>query len=271
MGETNGDGAPLTVPAMAQALRTLGLAPGDLVMVHASLSSLGYVVGGAESCIRALLQVLGPQGTLAMPGFSGETSDPADWTDPPFAPEHLELVRDHVPVFEPAITPTLGMGAIAEAFRTWPGVVRSPHPQVSVCALGPLSERLCFPHDWAWGEGAGSPFERLCTLGGRLLLLGVGFNRATLLHYAESRVPHGRRKTRRFPARDAAGRRYWAEAPDVGDDLNTHFPAIGQAARAAGLGAYGRVGAADCTLVEAAALADVATDYLSAALRPEAG
>jgi aminoglycoside 3-N-acetyltransferase len=246
-------------------LAALGVRFGGVLMVHSSLSRVGYVLGGAQTCVRALLRALGPEGTLVMPAFSGQVSDPADWPDLRFDAAFLELAREEVPVFHPETTPT-AMGAIPETFRTWPGVLRGAHPQVSVCALGPRAAEIVEPHDWAWGEGAGTPFERLYAMDAQLLLLGVGFNRATLLHFAESRVPHGRRKVRRFPYVEPDGSRGWAEVPDVGDDLNTHFPAIGEAVHAKGLATVGRVGQAPCSLVSARILVDFATDYLSAAL-----
>ena len=123
------------------------------------------------------------------------------------------------------------------------------------------------PHDPAWGQGQGSPFDRLYQLDSRLLLIGVDFNRATLLHYAESRVPHGRRKVRHIP--DEAGDRRWITVPDVGDDLNTYFPQIGEVIRQEGLAAIGMVGNAECVLMSARALVDRAETFLSRALEPK--
>jgi aminoglycoside 3-N-acetyltransferase len=254
----------VTTADLARDLRALGVAGRGVLMVHSSLSSLGRVLGGAPAVVRALLTVLGPGGTLVMPTFSPEVSDPACWTDWTLSGDELERARAEVPAFDPETTPTT-MGAIPETFRRWPGAVRGPHPQVSVCARGPQAVEVVTPHALEWGQGAGSPFERLAAMDAGLLLLGVGFNRATLLHYAESLVPHGRRKTRRIPVGEGAARR-WAEAPCVGDDLNTHFPAIGAAYLAAGRARTGRVGEADAVFASAADLVDFAADYLTNAL-----
>ena len=253
-----------TSARVAADLQRLGVRSGQLLMVHSSLSKIGYVLGGAQAIVRALIEVLGPDGTLVMPAFSPEVSDPATWSDRRFDGDDLEVARDHVPAFDPAVTPT-SMGAIAETFRTWPGVVRSPHPQVSVTARGPLAARITTPHAIAWGQGPGSPFEQLYEFDATLLLLGVGFNRATLLHFAESRVPHGRRKTRRIPV-DQGGVRRWISAPDVGDDLNTYFPRIGEEFVSAGHASTGLVGQAGSTLASSRAVVGFATDFLSKAL-----
>jgi aminoglycoside 3-N-acetyltransferase len=253
-----------TNASVAADLRRLGVKGGQLLMVHSSLSKVGYVLGGAQTVVRALIEVLGPDGTLVMPAFSPEVSDPAGWSDRQFGDDDLERARDHVPTFNPAVTPT-SMGAIAETFRTWPGVVRSAHPQVSVTAHGPLAKRITTPHAIAWGQGAGSPFERLFQLDATLLLLGVGFNRATFLHFAESRVPHGRRKTRRIPT-EQDGVRRWLSAPDVGDDLNTYFPRIGEEFLKIRHASAGHVGEAGSTLTSSRALVNFATDFLSKAL-----
>lgn len=251
----------VTTADLARDLRALGVPEGGVLMVHSSLSSLGRVLGGAPAVVRALLAALGPDGTLAMPAFSPEVSDPARWAGWSLSGEELERARAHVPAFDPGTTPTT-MGTIPETLRRWPGTVRGPHPQVSVCALGPRAAEIVAPHALEWGQGAGSPFERLAAMGASLLLLGVGFNRAALLHYAESRVPHGRRKTRRIPFGEGAARR-WVEAPCVGDDLNTHFPAIGAAYLAAGRARTGKVGAAGAVFASAADLVDFAADYFT--------
>ena len=45
------------------AFRKLGMQPGMTVMVHTSLSSMGYVCGGAPTVIEALLETVGSEGT----------------------------------------------------------------------------------------------------------------------------------------------------------------------------------------------------------------
>ena len=218
------------------------------------------MVGGAHTCIQALLDSVGQSGTLVVPAFSPAVleSEAGEATS--------DDANPGAAVFDPATTPT-SLGAIPEAFRTWAGVVRSEHPHVSVCAKGVNAGKIVAPHDLAWGQGAGSPFERLYEMDARLLLLGVGFNRATLLHYAESRVPHGRRKTRHLPVGDGE----WVDVPDVGDDLDTHFPAIGRAVLREGLANVGRVGEADCALVSSRLLVDRAVSFLSDALSVQGG
>lgn len=266
--EEDGTGGPeprlVTLPDLVDDLRALGAGCGEVLMVHSSLRSLGHVLGGAPTVVRALLAALGEEGTLVMPAFSPEVSDPASWSDPAFPAGWIERARAQVPAYDPDTTPT-SMGAVPETFRRWPGARRSPHPQVSVCARGPRWAEVLFPHALAWGEGAGSPFERLAAMDAGLLLPGVGFNRATLLHYAESLVPHGRRKVRRVPAGDGA-ERSWVEAPDVGDDLDTHFPAIGAAFLAEGRARQGRVGGADAVLASARDLTAFASAHLARAL-----
>ena len=98
----------------------------------------------------------------------------------------------------------------------------------------------------------------------------MGFNRATPLRYAESLVPDRREKVRRVPVGDGPERR-WLEAPDVGDDLNTHFPAIGAAYFAQGRARTGKVGAADAVLASADDLVPFASSYLAGALGLSAG
>jgi aminoglycoside 3-N-acetyltransferase len=254
----------VALPDLVADLRALGMGEGQTLMVHSSLRSIGYVLGGAATVVRALVAALGDRGTLVMPAFSPEVSDPAGWSKPALQAAWIERARAQVPAYDADTTPT-SMGAIPETFRRWPGVRRGPHPQVSICAHGPRAAEIVAPHAPAWGEGAGSPFERLAEMDAGLLLLGVGFNRAALLHYAESLVPHGRRKVRRVPVGDGA-ERSWVEAPDVGDDLDTQFPAIGAAFLAEGRARQGRVGGAEAVLASARDLAAFASAYLARAL-----
>ena len=63
--------------------RKIGIDKGMNLIVHSSLSSLGYVVNGANDVIDALLETIGKDGTLMMPSHTGDKTDPADWKNPP--------------------------------------------------------------------------------------------------------------------------------------------------------------------------------------------
>jgi aminoglycoside 3-N-acetyltransferase len=126
---------PNTLSSLGRDLSDLGLQADMTVMVHSSLGRVGWTVGGPVTVIRALLEALGAARTLVMPAESPYVSDPSTWKDPHVLPEWYETIRENLPVFDPLTTPTT-MGAIAEAFRTFPGTQRSNHPLVSVCANG---------------------------------------------------------------------------------------------------------------------------------------
>jgi aminoglycoside 3-N-acetyltransferase len=182
---------PNTFDSLVQEFSALGVIAGMTVMVHSSLGRVGWTVGGPVTMIRALLETVGPDGTLVMPAESPSVSDPRGWTDDRVKAEWHDTIRAHLPVFDPLTTPTT-MGAVAEAFRTFPGTARSNHPLVSVCANGRFAEEITKHHELSFCEGPGTPFEKLYNLDASTLLLGVGFDRCTSLHYAESLVPSRR-------------------------------------------------------------------------------
>lgn len=224
-------------------------------MVHASLSSVGRVAGGANAIITALLDVLGEDGTLVMPTFRSSVSAPG-LTDI-LPPDLIEEARALTPPYDADTTPS-EMGLITETFRTWPGVLRSPHPTSSIAAHGPLAERLVARHAPAWATGRDSPFDILHEVDAQLLLLGVGFNRLSMLHYAETLIPNGRRKTRLVPLNGEV-----VAYPDTGDDLDTHFPKIGDAAVKEGVAKAGQVGNARCYLMASRPIVALARKYLA--------
>lgn len=255
---------PVTGPTLTRDLASLGVAPGTTLTVHSSLRSLGFVVGGPPTVVRSLLEALGPDGTLVMPAATPQCADPATWSSPRLPEEWLDEVRHHLPLFDVQTTPT-SLGAIPETFRTWPGTRRSDHPLESVCARGPRAEEITSVHPLEFSEGHGGPFGRLHDLESRILLLGVGFNRCTALHYAESLAPKRRETTVRFPMLDG-DQRVWREVPNVADDLDTHFPRIGEEVLATGRARRGRVGQADAILVDMRDLVDLAVGYFERVL-----
>lgn len=151
------------------ALRSLEIAPGEMLMVHCSLRSFGRVEGGADTVIQALRDAVGPNGIVAMPAFTncieGGTGGPFDPHTTPVAP---------------------WISAVAERFRTLPDTLRSIHPTHSVCAAGKnaaafLSQNEpydCFAADGPWGC--------LKDDGGKILLIGSAVGSNTFLHACEA-------------------------------------------------------------------------------------
>ncbi|HMO55911.1 MAG TPA: AAC(3) family N-acetyltransferase [Roseiflexaceae bacterium] len=176
---------PLTIDSLAKSFRACGVQIGQTIIVHTSLRSLGWVIGGAQAYIQALLQAVGTSGTLMMPTQSWRNLDPESGAHPG-VPEHWwPLIRVQWPAYDPATTPTNGMGVVAELFRTWPGARRSQHPTRSFAAIGPNAERLLATHALEEPFGEDSPVGQLYALDGSILLVGVDHESNTSLHLAE--------------------------------------------------------------------------------------
>ena len=129
-------GLPHTRASLAQDFADLGFRNGQTVIWHSSLSSLGWVIGGANAVILAMRDVLGDEGTLMIPTHSSANSEPSHWQNPPVPETWWQLVRDHTPAFDPATTQTRQLGIIVELVRTLEGAQRSNHPAHSFAAVG---------------------------------------------------------------------------------------------------------------------------------------
>jgi aminoglycoside 3-N-acetyltransferase len=218
---------PSTRQSLAADLAELGVAAGQTLLVHASLSSLGWVCGGSVAVVQALLDVLGEAGTLVVPTHTANNRDPAQWSDGAVPAAWWPTVRQHLPGFDPAITPSHQMGAIAERVRTWPGALRSAHPQTSFAALGPAADRIVAGHDVRCHLGEASPLARLIEADAQVLLLGVGWERCTCFHLAEYRKPDPPSRTYGC-ATVVSGERRWVEYDDV-DLVDGDFAVLGAA------------------------------------------
>ncbi|MFI5974391.1 aminoglycoside N(3)-acetyltransferase [Streptomyces sp. NPDC051452] len=182
-------GPLVTRNTVAAQLGRLGVETGEILLVHSSLSSLGWVNGGAVAVVQGILDVLGRSGTLVVPTQTGDQSDPAVWGDPPVPGEWWDRIRATMPPYDPLITPSRGVGVLPETVRTWPGAVRSAHPQTSFAALGRHAKEITDGHARDCRLGELSPLARLERLGARVLLLGAGYGACTSFHLAEYRIP----------------------------------------------------------------------------------
>ena len=233
-------------------------------MVHSSLSRLGWVAGGAHAVVLALLDAVGPDGTLVMPTHSGHLTDPARWENPPVPPEWWPVIRAETPGYDAALTPTRSMGAVVECFRHLPGVRRSDHPTVSAAAHGPLRDRIVDGHARAYGLGETSPLARLYEVDAWVLLLGVGHANNTSLHLAEYRADYSPKSwaTKASPV-VVEGRRHWVEWPDLDPD-DSDFERLGSDFSSTGAEIVGPVGAGTARLMRQRTLVDFAAAWFGA-------
>ena len=152
----------ISVAQTARALRDSGLSEGDTVFVHADLIQFGLIKDkngkfdlalGPATLATAMKRVLGTTGTIVVPTFS--------YTWPKEA------------VFRVAKTKSL-MGSFSEYIRALPEAMRTPHPLLSITAVGSRAKNIVAGVDKT-GFGKGSPFSRLHALNAKLVMAGVPY------------------------------------------------------------------------------------------------
>ncbi|MCH4158871.1 MAG: AAC(3) family N-acetyltransferase [Bifidobacterium minimum] len=252
-------------------LRALGVREGMVLLVHVSMSRIGPVVGGEQTMAEALLEAVGETGTLVMPSQSWQLCDPAYLADPSVSSAQWPTIRGNLPAYDPAVTPTRTMGRTAELFRTMPEVLRSSHPHRSFAARGPLAERVLAVHDLDDPVGERSPLSAIEACNGWSLLIGVGYEKCTMLHLAEHRSGTLRRVVRNGAPLLVDGRRRWV-AFDEHIVHDEDFPDVGRAfAQETGLERLGHVGSAVSRLVPDSELVRFASAWFRRHRMPSAG
>lgn len=203
-----------TRESLAEDFTKIGIKKGMVLIVHSSLSSIGWVCGGPVAVIQALMDAVTPEGTIVMPAHSGNYSDPSKWENPPVPKEWVNKIKETMPAFEEEITPTCGVGVIPETFRNFPGVIRSAHPAVSFCAWGKYSREITENHSIENSLGNNSPLARVYDLDGYVLLLGAGFGNNTSFHLSEYRATSPKAEKLGAPILKK-GIRVWQEYNDI--------------------------------------------------------
>jgi aminoglycoside 3-N-acetyltransferase len=253
----------ITTTILIDDLRALGISVGDVVLVHSSLSRLGWVIGDQMAVVDALMAAVGPTGTLVMPTHSATWTDPAAWSNPPMPSAWIEIARAEMPAFDPARTPTVAMGAIVECFRTTPGVRRSSHPTASFAALGPQASLIVDDHQLEDDMGEQSPLGRLYELDAKVLLLGVGHENNSSLHLSEHRASYVHKS---FCSDGSSmltnGVKQWIEYRHL-DENSDDFASIGLAFAATDRQRIGRVGEADAILMQQRDVVDFGVAWMN--------
>jgi aminoglycoside 3-N-acetyltransferase len=198
-----GWGRPYSSADLLSALRGLGVAPGDTLLVHSAFDKFGRFAGKPSDVLGVLQAAVGPSGAVLLPTL-------------PFNGVVVEYVREPR-VFDVRRTPSQ-MGLLTELFRRSPGVVRSAHPTHAVAIWGAGASDLAAGHTRAKTPcGAGSPYAGLLDRNGKILFLGCNIDVMTFFHTVEEllepRMPFSpfTKQTYALESRDADGRRWVTE------------------------------------------------------------
>jgi len=253
---------PNTITSLKRDFEALGVKPGAIIIMHSSLSKIGWTVGGPVSVIRALMQTLTPEGTLVMPTFTSGNSEPSKWENPPVPKIWWDKIRKEMPAFEPKITPARGMGTVVETFRNWPNVLRSNHPMSSFAAWGKNAKFITENHELIGDLGEGSPISRLYELDGQIILIGVSHENNSSIHLAEYRSNFpGKRFNKTGCAMLINNQRKWVEWEEL--DLNSDdFEQLGKDFESKINYKPGKIGIAETRLISLRALVDFGVEWL---------
>jgi aminoglycoside 3-N-acetyltransferase len=237
--------------------RSLGVAPGDVVMVHASVRAVGEVAGGADEIHLALKDALTGEGTLLMYAGCPRYYDEVGRGN--LSPEQEADVLEQLPPFDAETARSdRSNGALVEFLRTYPGS-RVNHHVTRFVAWGKRAEYLFSRQPWNYAFGRESALDRFVELNGKILLLGSDHDTVTFLHYAEHIVDIPDKRVARFKVPVAEnGARVWRDMEEfnsAGDGVHANWPdrffsRITDSHLAASSNHGGKVGDAQCYLLQ---------------------
>jgi aminoglycoside N3'-acetyltransferase len=161
----------ITKADLIKDLRGIGVKNGDHIGLGISFKSVGQVKGGVEAFIDALIEAVGPEGTIMMNTYTKvfyTTEVRLGWTNYVFDPKSTKAWT----------------GIIPETFRQHKNSIRSRHPVNSVAAVGKFAKYLTDGHD----ENASAylPYSRLSNINGKYLAIGIGDRLVGMRHQAQS-------------------------------------------------------------------------------------
>jgi aminoglycoside 3-N-acetyltransferase len=268
--------SPITRSDLVRELKGIGVEAGQVLMLHASLSSLGNVIGGADSVVLALHEVLGEDGSLI--AFASWDNAPAD-DDSGWSEAVREAYLRDPPAFDPLVSASARyVGRLPERIRTWPGAFRSDHPEASFVALGGSAQWLTEQQPTDHPYGAGSPLAQVLEAKGSILMLGAPLETITMLHHAEelADIPNKRSVHYSAPVKTPTGIE-WREINDINTSTGAFlyepivggrdaFEVIAEEALAAGIGRERPIGESRSVLFPAQELVAFAVEWLEAHL-----
>lgn len=231
---------------LVSSLKKLSIRTGDILEVHASIKSIGYILGGAMTLLDAFLEVIGLEGTLVMSAQSWGNSEPSYFQHPPIELDQYQRLRTSHPVYRGKQEDIRFMGDLARAMQLRPNSYVSDHPQDAFIAMGKHAKWITQTHLLNEGFGLTSPLGKMLELKSKILLIGVGYDRATGMHLGES-LSQVRPIQIQGARMQVMGQAQWVKY--LTQDFNSDdFIAIGERLEQAQQVAKGKLGKAECRL-----------------------
>ena len=185
-----------------------------MVMLHASVRAVGPIIGGPDEIHLALADAIAPGGTVMM--YVGCQDGFDDVGRGVLSPEEESAILEGQPAFDfQHARAARDFGILAEFFRSFPGTVCSHAVCGRMAARGHRAAWLMADQPWNYGFGRGSPLDKLCASGGKVLLVGSRHDEVTLLHYAEHIAPFEGKHIARYKVPILRGGvRVWADCEE---------------------------------------------------------
>lgn len=251
----------ITKKDLIDALKKNGVNPGLTLEVHCAMSSFGYVVGGAQTIVDALMDTVGYNGTLLMALQNAENCEPTYNQNAQISCDDMQMIRDNLPVFNKKATDANQMGEVVNNLRRREGVVISNHPRNSFVSWGKYAKLLCNRHSLHFSLSEESPTARLTELKGYILLMGCDYDKTTALHLAEYRSDV-RPIQVQGSAIEVDGQRIWKKHLDMDLD-SSEFIAIGKRLETKKIATTFKIGSCICKLFRSDLAVDEAVRYFA--------
>jgi aminoglycoside 3-N-acetyltransferase len=240
---------PLTQKDIVDDLKRLGLERDAAIEVHSSLSSMGFVEGGAPTVINALMDVVGEEGAIVMSAYLVTPLIPLT------EGEKRKGITAKVRKLDENTDCETGMGVIVDTFCKLPSTY-----------LGKGINRVC-----AWGHNAklhSQGYEYLLSIDGWVLLIGVDIHRCSCMHTAEDKVEMPEELMEHFELPEEIQRQYpktdwYVEYNEPHKPLpEDAWGKVQMEAERRGLIRRGYIGKAECMLFKAKPVVDIYEEFL---------
>lgn len=253
--------SPLSKNDLENDLKALGLSSKDHVIIHVSMSKIGWIIGAEVTLLQAL-QSFFCEGTIVMVTQTGDLSDPRNWENPPVPSSWINKIIEEMPAYDKHLTPPNRLGRLPRLFYNAKDVYRSNHPMDSFAAWGKRAEEVTRYCDYHCAFGDHSPIQYMIDHNFKMLMIGTSYDTATVLHYAETKVKNPPLMKQLLFIKDIEGQRHVLEVEDIDYDT-IYFNEIGQDYEKHHQISKGFIGKAETKVVDVKSLVNHGMTYLN--------